>query len=145
MSEPIYRAANGLGPDVIAEALVTSVPFSARYDLDWSAGTFSRRGHDLFGRPVAGRILISPGVQGGVAGGWVLLSMARAGIGLAGFVFIDVNPVIAQGALIAGLSLIAGVDPTVLTSIKSGDLVRLNPRSKTVAVMSRAQEGELRG
>jgi len=79
--------------------------------------------------------LVSPGVQGGVAAGWALLAMRGLGVGFAGLVFGDVNPVMVQGAVTAGIPIAAGLDPSALDELQSGALARLDPGTRTLTLL----------
>jgi uncharacterized protein len=130
-----YAVRQASGPAVRARLLLDPVTFSPRYDLDRVRGTFSRTGHPLFGAPLAGRVLASPGVQGGVAGGWAFLAMAGAGVGPAALVFGDVNPVMVQGAVTAGIPIVAGVDPAFFAEVGTNAVVRVDPAARAVQVL----------
>ena len=130
-----YAVQQGSGPAVQARVLVDPVAFSPRYDLDRVRGTFSRTGHPLHGESLAGRVLASPGVQGGVAGGWAFLAMAGSGVGPAALVFGHVNPVMVQGAVTAGIPILAGIDPAFFAEVGTDDVVRVNPAGSTVQVL----------
>lgn len=131
----VFTVDRATGDDVDAEVIVSPVPFSARYDLDRETGVISRNDHPLRGRSIAGRILVAPAVQGGVAAGWAFLSMRGLGVGPAGLVFGAVNPVMVQGAVTAGIPIVAGVDPAFFDNVGSGDRVRIAPRSFRVTVL----------
>lgn len=130
-----FRVERAIGPAVEGPALVSPVPFSARYDLDWQRGRFCRVGHPLDGESIAGTILICPGVQGGVAAGWAFLKLAGLGLDFGGLVFGRVNPVVVQGAHAAGLPIAAGVDESIFERVSSGMLVRLDPETLRVVVL----------
>jgi predicted aconitase with swiveling domain len=133
-----YTAQQATGDTTVARALVSRAPFSARYDLDRRTGVISRLGHPLRGESVAGRILISRTVQGGVAAGWALLAMAGRGIGLAGLIFGDTNPVMVQGAVAAGIPVMAGIEAEFFAAVRTGDRLRLDPASRVVVVLDRS-------
>ena len=133
--QTVFTVEQATGDDVEAEVLVSPVPFSARYDLDRETGVISRNDHPLKGRSVSRRILVAPGVQGGVAAGWAFLSMRGLGVGPSGLVFGAVNPVMVQGAVTAGIPIVAGVDPAFFDAVRSGDRVRIAPRSFRVTVL----------
>ena len=135
-----YAVAQACGQGVQAPLLLDPVTFSPRYDLDRVRGTFSRTGHPLYGEPLAGRVLASPGVQGGVAGGWAFLAMAGAGVGPAALVFGHVNAVVVQGAVTAGIPIVAGIDPEFFAAVGSGDVVRVDPDNKTVQLIEGGPE-----
>ena len=129
---PVKRA---VGEIAEAEALISSKPFSPRYDIDREAGTFSRPGHPLEGLALAGKILFFPGVQGGVMGGWVFLELKSRGKAPAALVFGRTNPVMVQGAIMAGIPILDGIDPSALDAIKNGDVVRVDPKNLRVEVV----------
>lgn len=137
MSTGSFSVTQAIGDPVEAPALVCPVPFSARYDLDRTTGLISRTGHPLEGQSVANKILLTPGVQGGVAAGWALLAMRGLGVGFAGLVFGDVNPVMAQGAVTAHIPIAAGVDPAIFDQVNTGDVIRLDPARRTVTLLAR--------
>jgi predicted aconitase with swiveling domain len=131
-----FAVARALGPSVEAPALVSPVPFSARYDLDRDTGVVSRAGHPLRGASIAGAIFVCPAVQGGVAAGWTFLKLAALGVGVRGLVFGRTNPVMVQGAQAAGIPIVAGIDPAFFDVIRTGMVIRLEPAARQVVLVS---------
>lgn len=129
-----FSARQATGPIVTASALVTPVPFSARYDLDRRSGVISRVGHPLQGESISGRVLVSRGVQGGVAAGWALLALTARGNGFAGLIFGDTNPVMVQGAIAANIPIFAGVDDDFFQTVTTGDRLYLDPEQRRITV-----------
>lgn len=130
-----FSARQATGDPVEANVVMCPVPFSARYDLDRVTGVISRNDHPLKGMSVRDKILVAPGVQGGVAAGWAFLAMKGQGVGFAGLVFGLINPVMVQGAVTAGVPIFAGVDEAIFDALHTGDRVRLDPGTKTVTVL----------
>lgn len=124
----------GVGPPVAGVALVSQSGFSARYDLDREAGVFSRPAHDLFGQSYLGRILVFPTAKGGIATSWMLAEMASRDMAPLGLVFSSTNPVMVQGAALADLPLMSGLEPDPVSSIRTGDRVELDPAAGRVRV-----------
>ncbi len=133
----ILRCHPGVGPAVTGEALVAKDNFSARYDLDRKAGTFSRPSHALFGQSYAGRVLVLDQAKGGVATAWMLRDMAERGIVPLALVFNRVNPILAQGAAFAGVALVDRFEADVTSLIRSGDTVRVDPAAGAVEILTR--------
>lgn len=131
----IFAASQGVGAVITGEAVVSSVPFSARYDLDRTTGVFSRNEHPLRGASIADRILVAPGVQGGVAAGWAFLAMRGLGVGLRALIFGAVNPVMVQGAVTAGLPIVAGLDRSFFDHVRTGDRIRVDPGAHEVEII----------
>ncbi len=98
-------------------ALVAHDGFSARYDLDRIAGVFSRPAHKLAGQSYVGRILVLDTAKGGVATAWMLHEMRSRGVAPLAIVFNSVNPILAQGAALGDLTMLAGFDVDVTGAV----------------------------
>ncbi|HVX75941.1 MAG TPA: DUF126 domain-containing protein [Bradyrhizobium sp.] len=127
MSGRIFYAQSGIGPDVAGRALVAKDGFSARYDLDRIKGVFSRPEHKLAGESYNGRILVLDAAKGGVASAWMLYEMAARKIVPAALVLNNVNPIMVQGAALAGMTLISGFDEDITLAIANGADVEIKP------------------
>jgi predicted aconitase with swiveling domain len=127
-------ARQAMGRAVRGQALVAKDGFSARYDLDRIAGTFSRPTHKLAGQSYVGKILVLDTAKGGVATAWMLREMASRGIVPLAIVLNSVNPIIAQGAAFGDLTLLAGFDEDVTAAIPHGAAVEIDPATRTVRV-----------
>jgi predicted aconitase with swiveling domain len=128
-----FHGDRGLGDIVEGNAIVSPYTFSPRYDLDRVNGIISRAGHPCYGESIAGKILVCPGVQGGIAGGWAFLMMRGRGVGFAALVFGEVNPVMVQGAAAAGIPIISGITPDIFERLNSGSRIRIDPAARTVS------------
>jgi predicted aconitase with swiveling domain len=134
----VLRGPPGIGPLTEGEALVSQHGFSARYDLNRKTGVFSRETHDLNGQSVVGKILVHTTAKGGVATAWALLDMRERGTAPLGLIFQATNPIIVQGAALAGLPILHRLELDPLSVIESGDDVRLDPARGVVEVEQRA-------
>jgi predicted aconitase with swiveling domain len=134
----VLKCHRGIGPPVTGTALVAEDNFSARYDLDRVAGTFSRPAHKLYGQSYVGRILVLVTAKGGVASAWMLREMAARGMAPKAIVFDRANTILAQGAAFAALTLVDRFEagsPTKL--IQTGDELRIEPAQGLVTIMNR--------
>ena len=125
----VFVAAAGMGAPVRGRALVASDGFSARYDLDRVRGVFSRPDHALAGQSYVGRILVLDAAKGGVATAWMLHEMAARGVAPLGLVLNRVNPIMVQGAALAGLTLLSGFDVDITRAVPDGAEVQLDPEA----------------
>ena len=131
-----FFARHAMGKTVRGLALVAKDGFSARYDLDRIKGVFSRPAHKLAGQSYTGRILVLDAAKGGVATAWMLLEMQSRGIVPLAIVLNSVNPIIAQGAALGDVPLLAGFDLDITTAIAHGATVEINPQQKTLSVIN---------
>jgi predicted aconitase with swiveling domain len=130
-----FRARQSMGRTVRGLALVAQDGFSARYDLDRIAGIFSRPTHKLAGRSYVGKVLILHTAKGGVASAWMLHEMTSRGVIPLALVFNSVNPILAQGAALADLPMLAGFDEDITAAIPNGSEVEVNPGRRVLTVM----------
>ena len=130
-----YTARHAMGQKVQGEALVARDGFSARYDLDRIAGVFSRPAHKLAGQSYVGKILVLDTAKGGVASAWMLHEMQSRGIVPLAIVFNTVNPILAQGAALGDVPMLAGFDVDITAAIPDGAEVEVNPAAKTITLL----------
>ena len=133
----VLRCHPGLGPAVEGTALVAQDNFSARYDLDRKQGVFSRPSHALAGQSYDGRILVLNDAKGGVATAWMLHEMKARGIVPLALVFNRVNPILAQGAAFGGITMVDRFDGDIMTMIRTGDRLRIDPAAGIVEILER--------
>lgn len=131
----MLRAHVGIGAPVRGTALVARDGFSARYDLDRVKGIFSRPGHALDGRSYVGRVLVLDHAKGGVATAWMLHEMAARGMAPLALLLNFANPVLVQGAALAGLALLDRFETDVTAAIVDGAEVEIEPAAGVVRVM----------
>ena len=127
MSAKIFKARQAMGPIVRGPALVANDGFSARYDLDRVKGVFSRPAHKLAGRSYVGKILVLDTAKGGVATAWMLYEMKSRGVVPLALVLNSVNPILAQGAALGDVALLAGFDEDITRAVPDGAEVEVNP------------------
>jgi uncharacterized protein len=127
MSGETFFAAAGMGAAVRGVALVAKDGFSARYDLDRVRGVFSRADHKLAGESYVGRVLVLDAAKGGVASAWMLHEMKTRGVIPAALVLNAVNPIMVQGAALAGFTMLSGFAVDITQAIANGAMVEIDP------------------
>lgn len=125
----------GLGDPVRGVALVAKDGFSARYDLDRQAGRFSRATHALAGENYVGKVLVLDTAKGGVASAWMLHEMVANGKAPLALLFNYANPVIAQGAALAGITLMDRFTCDITEAIRTGDRIEIEPEAARVLIL----------
>lgn len=138
MTEQVLIARHALGAPVRAQALVAKDGFSARYDLNRLEGVFSRPSHPLVGQRYVGRVLVLDTAKGGVATAWMLHEMQSRHMAPVAIVLNTVNPILAQGAALGGIALLAGFDEDVTAAVPHGAWVEVDPTQRTLRVLAQA-------
>ena len=137
----VLRCHRGIGAVVEGRALVARDNFSARYDLDLKTGVFSRPDHPLAGEACKDRILVFNSAKGGVASAWMLHEMVSRGVAPKAILFNRANPILAQGAALAGMAIcdrFAAGDVTGL--VQTDDWLRVDPASGEVRIVGRRDD-----
>ena len=134
-SQRAFKARHAMGRTVRGQAMVANDGFSARYDLDRSAGIFSRPSHKLAGQSYVGKVLVLQTAKGGVASAWMLHEMQSRGMIPAAIVFNSVNPILAQGAALGDVPMLAGFEVDITAAIPNDAEVEVNPAEKTITVL----------
>ena len=122
-----FAAQAAMGKRVRGRALVAKDGFSARYDLDRIAGTFSRPEHKLSGQSYVGRVLVLDAAKGGVATAWMLHEMQARGVMPAALVLNRVNPIMVQGVALADFTMISGFALDITQAVPDGAMVEVDP------------------
>jgi predicted aconitase with swiveling domain len=109
--------------------------FSARYDLNRLRGVFSRPAHKLAGESYVDKILVLDTAKGGVATAWMLHEMQSRNMAPSAIVFNTVNTILAQGAALGNVTMLAGFDSDITALIPHGAMVEIDPDAKTIRVV----------
>lgn len=124
-----------MGRRVVGEALVAHDGFSARYDLNRLQGVFSRPAHKLAGQSYVDRILVLDTAKGGVATAWMLHEMRSRNMAPLAIVFNTVNTILAQGAALGDVTMLAGFDVDITAQVPHGAMVEIDPDARTLRVL----------
>jgi uncharacterized protein len=134
------KVRRAFGPRVEGEAVVSDEGFSPRYDLDRWSGIITKPGHKLEGVNIRDKILFVPTAKGGIAAGWAFYDIKAKGIAPKALVFGVTNPVMVQGAVFAQMTITEGWSRDPRGCIRTGDIVRVDPRKKLITVVKPANE-----
>jgi hypothetical protein len=83
------------------------------------------------------RILVLDIAKGGVATAWMLHEMVKMEKAPLALILNRANPVMAQGAAFGDVPLIDRFDVDITTVLRTGDLLKVDPRTATVTVLER--------
>lgn len=105
------------------EALVSPEPVSFFGGVDATTGIVVEPGHPLQGQCIAGRVLVFPTAKGSTVGSYILYRLKKAGLAPVGIVNAESEPIVAVGAIMAGIPMVDHVD---IVQIRTGDRVRID-------------------
>jgi predicted aconitase with swiveling domain len=107
------------------EILATDHPISFWGDVDPHSARVNNRRHPLFGKSIAGRVLVFPVGKGSSTGSLMMLELIRIGKAPAAIINIRTEPILATGPIVAkhfyGKSIpILSLDPQSFEQLKTG-------------------------
>jgi predicted aconitase with swiveling domain len=92
-------------------------------------------GHELFGKCVAGTVLIFPGGKGSTVGSYVIYQLKKRGKAPAAMINLHSEPIVAVGAIISGIPLVDRV-PEDMLRIESGVHLVVDADKELITVSS---------
>lgn len=113
-------------------ALVSSQPISFLGGVNPATGVLTEPGHELQGQCVKGRVLVFPHGKGSTAGSYVIYQLARNGTAPSAIVVRQAEPIVAVGALMAGIPMVHRLDADPIKAIRTGDLITVDGEIITV-------------
>jgi predicted aconitase with swiveling domain len=96
------------------EALVTKEPISFLGNVNPETGVVVDPVHELYGKCIAGKVLIFPGGKGSTVGSYVIYQLMKRGLAPAAMINIRSEPIVAVGAIISGIPLVDRVPADIL-------------------------------
>jgi len=133
------------GGNAQGAALVTRMPISFLGNVDPETGNVVDPKHELYGRCIAGTILIFPGGKGSTVGSYVIYQLKKRGKAPAAMVNLKSEPIVAVGAIISGIPLVDRVPPSLLeVEAGTGVVVDANREILRVSLKASSEDQALR-
>ncbi len=131
-SAKIFRARQAMGRIVRGQALVRPMTASRRATISTASRACSRaRRTSSSASPMSGRSWCSTPPRAGVATAWMLHEMQARGIVPLALVLNSVNPILAQGAALGDVPMLAGFDEDITAAaFAHGAEVEVDPQAK---------------
>jgi predicted aconitase with swiveling domain len=111
-------------------------PFSFLGGVDTKTGSLLAP-EELKGRQIAGRVLVFPVGKGSTVGSYTILELKRAGNSPVAIVNEKAEPIVATGAVMAGLPLVDKID---LSLLRDGDYALVDGNEGTVEIPGVAEK-----
>jgi predicted aconitase with swiveling domain len=107
------------------ELLVSPEPISFLSGVNPDTGEIVEKGHPLEGQNLSGRVIAFDHGKGSTVGSYVIYALSKNGHAPAAIVNTEAEPIIAVGAIIAGIPMIDRIGVPVI-QLKSGIQVTVN-------------------
>jgi len=103
-------------------ALVSPEPLSFFGQIDRTTGVVCDEKHSLYGKSITGRVLVFQAGRGSTVGSYVIYGLAKKGKAPSAMICMEAEPIVAVGAIIAGIPL---VDKPEKNVFKNGVFVKV--------------------
>jgi predicted aconitase with swiveling domain len=107
-------------------ALVSKDAISFLGGIDPKTGDVIEKGHALYGKNVAGRVLVFPGGKGSTVGSYVIYQLKKNGVAPAAMINVRAEPIVAVGAIIAGIPMVDRLAEDPIVTVRDGELVTVD-------------------
>jgi predicted aconitase with swiveling domain len=88
--------------------------------------------HALFGKCIAGSVLVFPRGKGSTVGSYVMLQLKKNGVAPAAIINLEAEPIIATGAIIAKIPMVDKLEKDPYATLKDGIEVSVDGEKGTV-------------
>jgi len=114
-------------------AIVTRERISFLGNVNPETGVVVDPSHELYGRSIAGAVLIFPGGKGSTVGSYVIYQLRKRGLAPAAMINLRSEPIVAVGAIISDIPLVDRV-PEWILDVKEGTWVVVDARREIVVL-----------
>jgi hypothetical protein len=119
--EPIRIKGRGISKgSADGEVLLSEDPISFLGNVDPQTGKIVDPEHCLFGKNIAGKVLVFPHGKGSTVGSYVIYQLFKNGVAPVAMVNLECEPIVAVGAIISEIPLVDGLESNPFEMLKDG-------------------------
>ena len=111
--------------NIEGEAIVLENPFSFTGDFDPNNGTLTIKGHPLFGKKIANKVLVIPTGTGAVNAAIGVYRAYKKGNAPIGIICRKADPITVECAMTINIPLMDSFDKDPIETIRTGDHLRI--------------------
>ncbi|MGV8176977.1 MAG: DUF126 domain-containing protein [Candidatus Bilamarchaeaceae archaeon] len=116
------------------EVLLSKDAISFLGGVDAKTGEVVEKNHAIFGKNIAGKILVFPRGKGSTVGSYVMLQLKKNGVAPAGIINLEAEPIIAVGAIISKIPMLDKLAKDPYKTLKDGMKVKMDAENGVVTV-----------
>lgn len=118
------------------EVIVTKDSLSFLGGVDPKTGVIIDSSHELYGKKISGKIFVIPSGKGSTVGSYVIFQMAKNKTAPNAIISLKAEPIIATGAIMAGIPMVDQPDADILNILKEGDIVEVDADSGIIKLVN---------
>jgi hypothetical protein len=117
------------------EVILTKDPLSFLGGVNPKKGIVIDSKHELYNKNIAGKVLFIPSGKGSTVGSYVLYQMAKNKTAPLAIVALEAEPIIATGAIMAGIPMVDRPEEEILDLVHNGDIVAVDADSGFIKIL----------
>jgi predicted aconitase with swiveling domain len=102
--------------------------------VDVKSGKITEVGHPLYGKSIAGKVLVFPTGKGSTGGSYLIYEAASNGVGPCAMINRNIEQVTAVGCIISDIPVIDRLEQDPITAIKDDDFVEVDADNGIVRI-----------
>ena len=118
-----------------AEALVGTEAISFLGGVDPKTGKVIDKTNPLFGKSIAGKVLVIPRGKGSTVGTYVIYQLKKNGVAPAAIINLESEIIVAVGAIISEIPMLDRLDKNPVENIKTGMKVKVDADKGVVEIV----------
>ncbi len=118
------------------EVMITKDPLSFLGGIDPKTGIIIDSQHELYCKKISGKILVIPSGKGSTVGSYVIFQMAKNKTAPKAIISLKAEPIIATGAIMAGIPMVDQPEADILNVLKEGDIVEVDADSEIIKIVN---------
>lgn len=120
---------------VKGSVILTREPLSFLGGVDPETGKVIDSNHELYGKIIQDKILVMPYGKGSTVGSYVIYQMFKNKTAPLAIIALEAEPIIATGAIMAGIPMVDHPKESLFDFLKEGDLIELDADSGVIKIM----------
>jgi predicted aconitase with swiveling domain len=117
------------------EALVTRQGVSFLGGVDPETGVITEVDHELHGVSMAGKVLVLPSLKGSAGGMWIMIRLARSGLGPKAIVVSKADTILVGAVIMSEIPTIDSLAEDPLKLVITGDGLRIDGDKGTMEIV----------
>jgi predicted aconitase with swiveling domain len=117
------------------EVILTKDPISFLGGVNPEKGVVIDSKHELYNKNISGKVLFIPSGKGSTVGSYVLFQMAKNKTAPLAIVALEAEPIIATGAIMAGIPMVDQPEEEVFDILHNGDKVAVDADSGFIRIL----------
>ena len=116
--------------------ILTREPLSFLGGVDPETGMVIDSNHELYGKIIKDKILVMPHGKGSTVGSYVIYQMFKNKTAPLALIALEAEPIIATGAIMAGIPMVDHPQGPLFDFLKNDDLVELDAEAGIIKIIA---------